>query len=199
MLKASLPLLFGALLSLSAAPRLSAADTTLAFDPVHSTVGFKIRHLFSNVEGHFKKFTGEIQVDPDHPETASVSCSIETTTIDTGNAKRDEHLRTADFFDVVKFPAMTFKSKKVTVLGPDSATVVGDLTLHGVTKDVTLNVKLLGKGKGMKGSLTSGWEATTRIKRSEFGLVWGKVVEGTDLVGDDVDIDLQIAADEQAK
>ena len=171
----------------------------LQFDPVHSTVGFKVRHFFSNVEGHFDKFTGTVQVDPDHPENSSVTCAIQTASVDTGTAKRDEHLRSPDFFDVTKYPAMTFTSKKVNVLGPDSADVVGDLTLHGVTKEVTLHVKFLGKGKGMKGGLTTGWEATTQIKRSDYGLTWNKVIEGTAVVADDVDIDLQIAADEPAK
>ena len=198
MLKSPASLLFGALLSLCGAESLFAA-TTLQFDPIHSTVGFKVRHLFSNVEGHFDKFTGTIVADADHPENSTVTCSIETATVDTGTAKRDAHLKSPDFFDVEKFPTMTFTSKKVNVLGPDSADVVGDFTLHGVTKEVTLHVKFLGKGQGMMGGLTTGWEATTQIKRSDYGLVWNKLIEVTAVVGDDVDIDLQIAADEPKK
>ncbi len=190
-------LLSGAILFLANAG--NAAETTLAIDPVHSTLGFKVRHLFSNVEGHFTKFSGTVRVDPDNPENSSVACTIQTASVDTGVEKRDSHLRTPDFFDAAKFPTMTFKSTKVTKLGPDTADVAGDFTLHGVTKQIVLHVKFLGKGKGMTGGLTTGWEATTAIKRSEYGLTWNKVIEGASVVADDVDIDLQVAADEPPK
>ena len=172
---------------------------TLRIDPMHSSVGFKVRHLFSNVLGHFSEFSGVIEAEPEHPENSTVTCTIEAKSIDTGVAKRDAHLKSPDFFDADKFPTLVFKSKKVSVLGADSADVLGDFTLHGVTKEVTLHVKFLGKGKGMQGGLTTGWEGTTQIKRSDFGLKWNKVIEGAQVVADDVDIDLQISADAKAK
>jgi len=135
--------LFLLLLSLGA---VSNADT-LKIDPVHSTVGFKIRHLFANVTGRFTDVSGAIDVDPAHPETASVDATIAIKSIDTANAMRDKDLRGANFFDADQFPTMTFKSTKVAVSGQE-ADVTGDLTLHGVTKPVTLHVTFLGKGPG---------------------------------------------------
>ena len=178
------------------APSVHAAET-YKIDPVHSTIGFKVRHLFAKVTGRFVDVTGTITTDPDHPENSSVVAKINTESITTENDKRDKDLRSPEFFDAQKFSLITFKSKKVHQLGPDTADVTGDLTMHGVTKEVTLHVKFLGKGKGMNG-VTTGWEATTTIKRSEFGLTWNKVIEGTAVVGDEVDIELEIAADQQA-
>jgi polyisoprenoid-binding protein YceI len=170
----------------------------LSIDPVHSTVGFKIRHLFGNVTGRFTDVSGTIKVDPDHPENASVDATIGIKSIDTANQMRDNDLRGSNFFDADKFPTMTFKSTKVAMQGKDAADVTGDLTLHGVTKPVTLHVAFLGKGPGMKG-MTTGWEATGSLKRSDYGLTWSKTIEGTQMVGDDVSIDLEISADEVAK
>ena len=168
---------------------------TLKIDPVHSTVGFRIRHLFGKVTGRFTDVSGSIDIDPAHPENASVDATIGIKSIDTANAMRDKDLRGANFFDADQFPTMTFKSTKVVVSGQE-ADVTGDLTLHGVTKPVTLHVAFLGKGPGMKGGLTTGWEATGALKRSDYGLTWSKTVEGTQLVGDNVGIDLEITADE---
>jgi len=168
---------------------------SLKIDPVHSTVGFKIRHLFANVTGRFTDVSGVISVDPAHPENASVQATIGIKSIDTANPKRDQDLRGSNFFDADQFPAMTFKSTSVQVKGQE-ADVTGDLTLHGVTKPVTLHVKFNGKGPGMMGGITTGWEATGSLKRSDYGLTWTKTIEGTQLVGDDVSIDLEITADE---
>ena len=179
------------LLALGAAAR---ADT-LKIDPVHSTVGFKIRHLFANVTGRFTDVSGTINVDADHPENASVDATIGIQSIDTANAKRDQDLKGDNFFQADKFPTMTFKSTKVAVTGQE-ADVTGDLTLHGVTKPITLHVTFIGKGPGMGGGITTGWEATGSLKRSDYGLTWSKTIEGTQLVGDDVSIDLEIAANE---
>ncbi len=186
-----------ALVSLFVCPMVHAE--TLQIDPMHSSVNFKVRHLFSNVLGHFSEFSGTIEADPEHPEKSAVTCTIKAGSVDTGVERRDTHLKSADFFDAEKFPTLEFKSKKVSILGADSADVLGDLTLHGVTKEVTMRVKFLGKGKGMQGGLTTGWEGTTQIKRSDFGLKWNKVIEGAEVVSDDVDIDLQISADAKAK
>jgi len=169
----------------------SQADT-LKIDPAHSTIGFKIRHLFGNVTGRFTDVSGTLEIDPAHPENANISATIGIQSVDTANAMRDNNLRGADFFQADKFPNMTFKSTKVVVSGTSEADMTGNLTLHGVTKPVTL----LGKGPGMMGGATTGWEATGSLKRSDFGLTWSKTIEGTQLVGDDVSIDLDIAADE---
>ncbi|MEO5718801.1 MAG: YceI family protein [Chthoniobacterales bacterium] len=172
------------------------ADDTYKIDPVHSSISFKVRHFFSYVNGSFKTFDGTITVDPDHPEKSSVTATIDATSVDTRNEKRDEDLRSADFFEVAKYPTITFKSKSVKQTGADSGDIIGDLTLHGVTKEITLHAKFLGKGKGMGGKAISGWQvAPEPIKRSEYGLTWSKAVEGTAVVGEDVTISIDIEAD----
>jgi len=183
---------FLVVLALGAAAR---ADT-LKIDPVHSTVGFKIRHLFANVTGRFTTVAGTINVDAAHPENASVDATIDIQSIDTANAMRDKDLRGSNFFEADKFPTMTFKSTKVVLTGSNTADMTGDLSLHGVTRPVTLNVTFLGQGPGMMGGITTGWEATGSLKRSDYGLTWSKTIEGTSLVGDDVSIDLEITANE---
>jgi polyisoprenoid-binding protein YceI len=172
-----------------------AAPETYKIDPVHSTIGFKIRHLVGNVTGRFGEVSGTIQIDAEHPETSSVEAAIQVGSIDTANAKRDGHLKSADFFNAAEFPMMTFKSNKVSVIDKENANVSGDLTIHGVTKQITLRVQFLGKAKGPDGTPQTGWEATTKINRTDFGLKWNKVVEGIAMVGEDVEIDLQIESD----
>jgi len=172
------------------------ADDTYKIDPVHSAISFKVRHFFSYVSGNFTKFDGTINVDPDHPDKSSVTATIDTASVDTKNERRDEDLRSADFFDVAKYPSITFKSKNVKQTGTDSGDIVGDLTMHGVTREVTLHVKFLGKGMGMGGKAVSGWQVTTEpIKRSDYGLVWSKLIQGTALVGEEVRISIDVEAD----
>jgi polyisoprenoid-binding protein YceI len=170
---------------------------TFVFDKAHSTMGFQIRHLFSKVPGKFDDFAGKIQYDDANPQNSSVEVAIKTASIDTGVEMRDKDLRSANFFDVEKFPEITFKSNSVKQTGENTADVTGDLNMHGVTKEVVLKVELLGKGAGPQGKTLSGWEAKTNVKRSDFGLTWNKMIEGTQMVGDDVDIDLRVEADEQ--
>jgi polyisoprenoid-binding protein YceI len=172
------------------------ADDTYKIDPVHSSISFKVRHFFSYVNGSFKKFEGTITVDPDHPEKSSVTATIDAASVDTQNEKRDEDLRSDHFFEVAKYPTITFKSKSVKQTGADSGDILGDLTMHGVTKEITLHVKFLGKGKGMGGKPISGWQVTPEpIKRSDYGLNWSKMVEGTAVVGEDVTVSIDIEAD----
>lgn len=172
------------------------ADDTYKIDSVHSSISFKVRHFFSYVNGSFKKFEGTISVDPDHPEKSSVTAKIDAASIETQNEKRDEDLRSADFFDVAKYPTITFKSKSVKQTGADSGDIVGDLTMHGVTKEITLHAKFLGKGAGLQGKSISGWQVTPEpIKRSDYGLNWSKVVEGTAVVGEEVTVSIDIEAD----
>lgn len=172
------------------------ADETYKIDPVHSSISFKVRHFFSYVNGSFKKFEGTISVDRDHPEKSSVTATIDAASIDTKNEKRDADLRSEDFFEVAKYPTITFKSKSVKQTGADSGDIVGNLTMHGVTKEITLHVKFLGKGQGMGGKPISGWQVTPEpIKRSEYGLNWSKMVEGTAVVGEEVTISIDVEAD----
>ena len=172
------------------------AEDTYKIDPVHSSISFKVRHFFSFVTGNFKKFEGTINVDTDHPEKSSVTATIDVASIDTKNDNRDQDLRSDHFFDVAKYPTITFKSKSVKQTGADSGDILGDLTMHGVTKEITLHVKFLGKGKGMQGKAISGWQVTPDpVKRSEYGLNWSKMVEGTAAVGEEVTISIDVEAD----
>jgi polyisoprenoid-binding protein YceI len=173
-----------------------AADTYV-FDKLHSTIGFQIRHLFSKVPGKFADFAGQIQLDEANPEQSSVEVTIKTASIDTGVKMRDDDLRSPKFFDVKKFPEITYKSTAVKKTGENTFDVTGNLAIHGVTKEVVLKVELLGKGAGPKGSTLSGWDASTALKRSDFGLTWNQVIEGTQMVGDDVQIELHVEADKK--
>jgi polyisoprenoid-binding protein YceI len=170
---------------------------TYVFDKVHSTMGFQVRHLFSKVPGKFDDFEGKIQFDETNPENSSVEVTIKASSVDTGVDMRDKDLKSANFFDVEKFPEITFKSKSVKRTGENTGELTGDLAMHGVTKEVVLKVELLGKGAGPEGKTVSGWEAKTNLKRSEFGLSWNKAIEGTQIVGDDVEIDLHVEADKK--
>jgi len=190
--KALLALLSALLIAHSA----FAADT-FVFDKAHSAVGFQVRHLFSKVPGKFDDFSGQIQLDEANPEQSSVEVTIKTASVDTGVKMRDDDLKSPNFFDVIKFPEITFKSTAVKRTGENTADVTGNLSMHGVTKEIVLKVELLGKGAGMQGAITSGWDAGTVLKRSDFGLSWNKVIEGTQVVGDDVQIELQIEADKK--
>ena len=192
-MKKSLSLLL--LVAVCASLSSTRAEEVYKLDPVHSAINFKVRHFFSYVTGSFTKFEGTIKVDQDHPEKSSVTAKIDAASVNTKNDKRDEDLRGPDFFDVAKYPTITFKSKSVKQTGADAGDIVGDLTMHGVTKEITLHAKFLGKGKGMGGKSISGWQVTPEpIKRSEYGLTWSKVVEGTAVVGEEVTISIDIEA-----
>jgi len=181
----------GCLSVLLAAP--SAGATTYAIDTDHSTVGFKIRHLVANVQGTFDQYEGEFVYVPGKPEAWTVSATIQAASINTKVAKRDEHLRSKDFFGVGQFPVITFKSTQVTDATPTGAKVHGLLSIHGVEKPVVLDVAVHGEGKDPWGNVRSGFTATTRINRKEFGLAWNETLEtGQLLVGEDVDITLDI-------
>ena len=164
-------------------------------DPDHSNVGFKVRHLMvSNVRGNFDKHTGTVNLDDKDITKSKVEVTIDTASINTNVQKRDEHLRSADFFDVAKYPTMTFVSKKVAKAGQDRLRVTGDLTLHGVTREVVLDVE--GPSQESKdpwGNIRRGATATTKINRKDYGLVWNKSLEtGGVVVGDDVTITLEV-------
>jgi polyisoprenoid-binding protein YceI len=182
----ALPILF----SVSSARALERYD----IDPVHSSVNFKVKHLFSYVNGRFNDVHGSITGDPAKPEETQVQVEIKTASIDTHEQKRDDHLRSDSFFDAEQYPTITFTSKKINRTGDESAFLTGDLTMHGVTKEIIMEVKFLGKGKGLEGRMHTGWEGKTALKRSDFGLTWTKAVEGTAVVSDDINISIELDA-----
>jgi polyisoprenoid-binding protein YceI len=165
---------------------------TYKIDPVHSSVGFSVRHIFSNVPGTFTKIGGSIAVDRDDLTKSTVETTINIASIATNNDKRDTHLRSDAFFDADKFPTATFKSTAWAKTGDNTFDVTGDLTIKGVTKSVVLHVSSLGFGPGMNGAQLSGWSATTTLNRNDFGITaFPKVL------GDDVAITINVEADLQ--
>lgn len=167
--------------------------TTYALDPAHTTVAFKIRHLFSKVEGTFNEFEGAFDYVPGQPDQWKARAMIQTASIDTRVAKRDDHLRSPDFFDAAQYPTITFESTQVTDATPTTAKLHGLLTLHGVQRPVVLDVVIYGEGKDPWGSVRSGFTATTTIHRKDFGLAWNQTLEtGELLVGEQVEITLEV-------
>lgn len=169
---------------------------SLNIDTQHSSVGFVVRHMVvSKVRGTFGAFKGTIAYDPQNVERSVVDVEIDVNSIDTREPKRDAHLRSADFFDVEKFPTMTFHSTGVQRTSDDTLNVTGDLTLHGVTKPVTLVVDELGGGKDPWGNDRLAWSARVALNRKEWGLNWNQVLEaGGLLVSEKIDIELEIQA-----
>lgn len=165
-------------------------------DPAHSTIGFAVRHFEINwVEGRFKDFEGTIRYDDKDVTKSSVEFTAKVESIDTGVAARDKHLRTADFFEVEKFPTLTFKSTRVERKGKDAYVLHGDLTLKGVTKPVQLPFRLTGAIKDPRGSTRFGVEAQAKINRRDFGVNYGGPLTGGGLqVGDEVNINLHLEA-----
>ena len=185
-------LLFSALVL--AAPA-QAAPQTFEIDPVHSRVEFTIRHMFSKVTGNFGKFQGTINYNAAAPAASSVKAEIDASSIDTNNDRRDGHLRSPDFFDAAKYPSITFTSTKVSSGAEGKLKVEGTLTMHGITKPVVLDAAFLGSGPGLDGVTRAGFEATTKVDRKDYGIVWNKALDqGGTLLGDDVQINLEIEA-----
>jgi polyisoprenoid-binding protein YceI len=173
----------------------AAVASTWNIDPDHSNLGFKIKHLMvSNVKGNFEKYTGVVEIDDKDITKSKVEVTIDTNSINTNVKKRDDHLRSADFFDVAKYPTMTFVSKNVAVAGPDKLKITGDFTLHGVTKEIVLDLEgPTGESKDPWGNIRKGATATSKINRKDYGLKWNQTLEtGGVLVGDDVDITLEV-------
>lgn len=171
----------------------SARASTWEIDPTHSRLTFGVRHMMiSDVHGEFKKFTGTVNLDDKDPTKSTVEVTIDTNSISTDQDKRDEHLRSADFFDTQKYPTATFKSTKVTKAGPGKYKVVGNLTIKDVTKPVELLVEGPTKPvKGMMGESRSGVSATGKIKRKDFNISWNKTLDGGGVVvGDDVKLEI---------
>lgn len=175
---------------LLALPLLAAAEVEkYKVDPVHSEVGFTVRHFVSKVPGRFNKFQGTVEMDPKDPTTMKLEGNIETASIDTNNQRRDDHLRSPDFFDATNNPTITYVSKSVAKSG-DKYTVTGDLTMRGVTKSVPLELEVLGSD-----AMRVGLEAKGKINRKDFGIAWNKTLDqGGTVLGDDVDVVLLVEA-----
>jgi polyisoprenoid-binding protein YceI len=175
---------FGAIVFvLAALASTAAANETYKIDPAHSSIGFHLGHMMGKVVGKFTKFDGKIDIDPEHPQQSSVTVRIQAGSIDTGIRKRDEHLRSVEFFDVAKYPEITFKSRSVKQTGAQSGDVLGDLTMHGVIKPITLHVKLVTPMKEEH----SRWEVTVdAIKRRDFGLMFSPSLEAVSMIGQEV-------------
>lgn len=186
-----------ALVALAVAPAAYAQDA-YTIDPVHSSVEFKVKHMMvSDVKGTFKSFSGAITLDPTNIEKSSVEVTIESASVSTNNEKRDGHLKSADFFDVEKFPTLTFKSKKVAKKG-DGYVATGDLTIRGVTKEIELPFTLSGPVSAGPASII-GVSASTEINRQDFGVAWNKNLEaGGVVVSDKVRIELEVEAKKQS-
>jgi polyisoprenoid-binding protein YceI len=172
-----------------------AGVSTWNLDPVHSVVEFKVKHMMiSNVKGQFTGITGVLTLDENDITKSRVEATIDASTINTRDAGRDTHLKSADFLDVEKYPTLTLKSKSVKRTGADEGIVIGDLTVHGVTREVVCQVEgPTAPGKDPWGNTRLGLSATTKISRKEFGLTWNAALEaGGFLVGDDVTITLDV-------
>ena len=184
-----------AIAMLAVLPALAHADTW-QIDPAHTNVEFTVRHMMiSNVKGQFQKTSGTITTNGSDPASATIDATIDASSIDTRVEKRDMHLKSPDFLDVAKYPTITFKSTKVEAAGPNKWKVTGDLTLHGVTKPVVLDVESSGPPINVMGKTRAGASATTKINRSDFGLKWNQALEaGGVMVGDEVAISIDVEA-----
>ena len=171
------------------------ATTTLTVDASHSGIHFTARHMvITKVRGSFKTFSGTIDYDQADPTKSKVDVSIDAASIYTADEKRDGHLKSADFFDIEKFPKLTFKSKSISK-GGAGFKVTGDLSMHGVTKEVVLDAEIEGSGKDPWGNEKVAFAAKTSVNREDFGLKWNQVLEaGGVLVSNKIDIELDIQA-----
>ena len=168
------------------------ANETYRFDPSGSTIGFSVHQFLGTTHGKFTKFSGKIDVSREHPENSSVTAQIDVRSIDTQIKRRDDHLRSAEFFNVEKFPQITFKSRSVKQTGSQSGDIVGDLTIHGVTKPVTLHVKLL---TPLNETSRTRWAVTVDpINRSDFNLMFAPAAESVSGISQTVAINIEIQA-----
>lgn len=174
--------------------------STWQIDASHSNVGFAVKHLMiSNTKGRFTTFSGDIKVDESDLANSQVNVEIDVASIDTHDAKRDGHLRSADFFDAETNPKITFASKRVLPNGGDKFEIIGDLTIRGVTREVTLKAEREGSGTSPWGTEVAAFTASTEIDRKDYGLNWNMALEtGGFLVGDKVKINLEVEAVRQA-
>jgi polyisoprenoid-binding protein YceI len=179
----------------------SSTPTQWQIDPAHSAAHFSVRHLMiSNVRGEFTRLSGSALINPADPAKSTVEITIQAASINTREPQRDEHLRSADFFDVANYPALTFRSHRIEALGADNFKLTGDLTIRGVTREVTLDVE--GPTASVKdpwGNIRAGVTASSKINRKDFGLVWDALTEaGGVVVGNEVKITIEAELIQQA-
>jgi polyisoprenoid-binding protein YceI len=170
------------------------ARTTWRIDPAHSNIEFSVRHLMiSTVKGRFTGVDGTVTIDDAHPANPDVNVTIDASTVDTRDPQRDGHLRSADFLDVDKFPHLTFRGTRIADRKGDAFALVGDLTIHGVTREIALHVTEEGRVKDPWGGERMGFSATTKINRKDYGLTWNQALEtGGVIVGDEVKIAIDL-------
>jgi polyisoprenoid-binding protein YceI len=168
--------------------------TTWKIDPAHTAVEFAVRHLMiTTVKGRFAGVSGVVTSDERDPANGTVDITIDAASIDTREAQRDAHLRSADFFEVETYPTITFRSRRIDQVEGDRFTLIGDLTMHGVTKEVALEVTSEGRAKDPWGGERAGFTATGKVKRSEFGLTWNQLLETGGLaVADEIKISIDV-------
>jgi polyisoprenoid-binding protein YceI len=170
----------------------ASANETYKFDSSGSAIGFAVHQFLGTTHGKFTRFSGKIDVDREHPENSAVTAQIDVRSIDTHIKKRDDHLRSAEFFNVEKFPQMTFRSRSVKRTGPQSGDVLGDLTMHGVTRPITLHVKLL---TPINETSRTRWAITTEpISRRDFNLMFASAAEAVSGISQTVAINIEIEA-----
>ena len=168
------------------------ANEIYKFDPSNSTIGFSVHQFLGATHGKFTKFSGKIDIDREHPENSSVAAEIDVHSIDTRIRRRDDHLRSAEFFNVAKFPQITFKSRSVKRTGPQSGDILGDLTMHGVTRPITLHVKLL---TPINDTSRTRWAVTTEpITRRDFNLMFAPATEAVSGISQTAGINIEIEA-----
>ena len=162
-------------------------------DPSHTRAGFSVRHMMiANVHGQFETVTGTVDFNEADPARSAVDVQIDVASLNTRDEKRDAHLRSADFFDVEKYPTLTFTSKRVEKLGENHGRIIGDLTIKGTTKEVALDVEYIGQAKSPWGTTSAGFTARAKVNRKDWGLNWNVALEtGGVLVGDTVNIDIE--------
>ena len=171
------------------------ASRTFAIDKAHSEATFQVRHLVTRVRGSFADLAGTIQANEANPELSSVTFTINTASIDTGTPDRDAHLRSADFFEVEKYPTISFTSTGIKAVGGNNYAVTGDLTMRGVTRRIEVPVTFLGTAKDPWGNEKIGFEAELTLNRKDYGLTWNAALEtGGFLVGDEVKVAVSIPA-----
>jgi polyisoprenoid-binding protein YceI len=177
-------------------PDLAALTGDYTIDPAHSTIGFTARHaMITNVKGSFQDFTGTLHLDGTGPSRSTASLDVVMDSIDTGNADRDGHLKSADFFKADEFPAMTFRSTEAEALGGDDYRITGDLTILGTTRPLTIDLEFNGAAKDPFGNERVGFEGKAEILRSEWGLTWNAALEtGGVLVSDKIKLHFDISA-----
>jgi len=170
----------------------ASASETYKFDSSGSTIGFAVHQFLGTTHGKFTKFSGKIEIDREHSENSAVTVQIDVRSIDTRIKKRDDHLRSAEFFNVEKFPQITFKSRGVKRTGPQSGDILGDLTVHGLTKPITLHVKLL---TPISDTSRTRWSVTTDpIMRRDFNLMFAPATESISSISQSVSINIEIEA-----